>query len=237
MEHHGPISWLLQIPGLPHDPNLIHINASVVVVVLIGIVSLLAYTALKGREEENIVPPTKPTLVTVVDAVVDGLYNMIEGTLGHGAEKHVPFIASFFLYIFLNNLLGLLPYSFSSTSSVNTTFALGISSFLYYNVMGIKEHGLIGYLKHFLMGLGPAGILIAVLEMVSHAIRPISLGIRLFVNMFVDHAVVSKFSVLMAWIVPVPLLLFGVFVCTVQAFVFTTISAVYVQMATEHEAH
>jgi F-type H+-transporting ATPase subunit a len=237
MEQHGPTSWLLQIPGLPHDPSLIHINASVVVVSLIGIVSLLANLALKGKEEEHLIPRAKPSLVTVVDAIMDGLYNMIEGTLGHSVEKHVPFIASLFLYVFFNNLLGLLPYSSSSTSSVNTTLALGISSFLYYNIMGIKEHGFVGYMKHFLMGLGPAGILIAVLEMVSHVIRPVSLGIRLFVNMFVDHAVASKFSVLMAWVLPVPLLLFGVFVCTVQAFVFTTISAVYVQMATEHEAH
>lgn len=235
MNAHGPTSWLLQIPGLPHDPNLIHINASVVTVVGIGIASLLANRAIKGREEELLIPSKTPKLATVVDTIMDGLYNMIEGTLGHGAEKYVPFISALFLYVFFNNLLGLLPHSTSSTSNVNTTFALGIASFAYYNIMGIKEHGIVGYGKHFLMGMGLMGLPIAILEMVSHAIRPVSLGIRLFVNMFVDHAVASKFGELMAWILPVPLLLFGIFVCTIQAFVFATISAVYVQMATEHE--
>ncbi len=231
----GHTSWLLQIPGLSHDPHHIEINASIVTVAFIGVTSVLAHLALKGNEEKHLVPSKKPSYVTVVDAIIDGLYGMIEGTLGKDAEKHVPFIAALFLYVFFNNLLGLLPYSTSSTASVNTTFALGILSFLYYNLMGIKSHGLVGYLKHFLMGLGPAGILIAILEMVSHAIRPVSLGIRLFVNMFVDHAVASKFSALVAWVLPVPLLLFGIFVCTIQAFVFATISAVYVQMATEHD--
>jgi F-type H+-transporting ATPase subunit a len=88
------------------------------------------------------------------------------------------------------------------------------------------------------MGLGPAGIVIALLEMVSHLIRPFSLGIRLFVNMHVDHAVVHSFSTLTSWstwLVPVPLLLFGIVVCTIQAFVFAMLTAVYVEMATAHE--
>jgi F-type H+-transporting ATPase subunit a len=134
------------------------------------------------------------------------------------------------------NLLGLIPYSSAPTSSVNTTFALGFAAFVYYNVMGIKEHGLIGYLKHFLMGLGAVGVLVAILEIASQMVRPVSLGVRLFVNMHVDHTVVLTFQNLFAWLLPVPLLMFGIVVSTIQAFVFAVLTAVYVQMATEHES-
>ena len=129
--------------------------------------------------------------------------------------------------------------SFPPTAKTSTTFAIGLAAFVYYNVQGIREHGVKGYLEHFLMGLGPAGIVIALLEMVSHMVRPFSLGIRLFVNMHVDHAVVHSFATLTTWsqwLVPVPLLLFGIVVCTIQAFVFAILTAVYVEMATAHDS-
>lgn len=173
--------------------------------------------------------------LSTVDVLVDSLYNMVEGTLGQDAKKHFPFIGSIFLFVFFSNLLGLLPYSAAPTSSLNTTLALALVSFVYYNVMGIKEHGLVNYLKHFLMGMGILGIPIAIIELVSHFIRPISLSVRLFVNMFVDHAVVASFQSVLAWLLPVPLMLLGVLVSVIQAFVFATLTAVYIQMATEHE--
>jgi F-type H+-transporting ATPase subunit a len=175
-------------------------------------------------------------LVGAVDFFVEVIYKMIQQTLGAKTEQHFAFIATIFVFVLFNNLLGLLPFSSAPTSSVNTTFALGIATFVYYNIYGVKEHGVLNYLKHFMMGLGPLlGVLVALLEIVSHAVRPLSLGIRLFVNMFVDHTVVLTFQSLVAYLLPVPLLLFGVVVCTIQAFVFATLTAVYVQMATEHD--
>jgi F-type H+-transporting ATPase subunit a len=76
---------------------------------------------------------------------------------------------------------------------------------------------------------------VAILEIASQMVRPLSLGVRLFVNMHVDHTVVLSFQNLCAWLLPVPLLLFGIVVATIQAFVFAVLTAIYVQMATEHE--
>ena len=101
--------------------------------------------------------------------------------------------------------------------------------------MGIKSHGIVNYGKHFLMGLGLFGIPIAFFEMISHAIRPVTLGLRLAINLHIDHALASSFQEIFAWFLPVPLLLFGVLVCTIQAFLFAVLTSVYVQMATEHE--
>jgi len=239
MQDHGPQSWLLSLPALPKDESLIHINGAVVVTLFITAVSLFAYRAIKkagaNGTDALIVPSPKPSLLNIVDVFIEGLKGLVVGTIGHGGEKYFPFIATLFIFILFSNLLSLLPFGSAPTSNINTTLALGIATFVYYNIMGIREHGLVGYLKHFLMGLGPAGVLVALLEIVSHSIRPLSLGIRLFVNMFVDHTIMTSFASLCAWIVPVPLLLFGIVVSTIQAFVFATLTAVYVQMATEHE--
>lgn len=235
MEHHGPSTWLQKLPFLPTEDHYVHVNGAIVVFGIITVLAVLANRALKKRFDQQLVPDGKMSLVNVMDAAIEGLRGMVVGTIGETGEKYFPFIATLFIFIFFSNFLGLLPFSAAPTASVSTTFGLGIAAFVYYNIMGVKEHGVVGYAKHFLMGLGPAGILIAILEIVSQVVRPLSLGIRLYVNMFVDHTVVLSFQNLFAWLLPVPLLLFGVVVCTIQAFVFAVLTAVYVQMATEHE--
>jgi F-type H+-transporting ATPase subunit a len=214
---------------------MIHVNGAILVFLFLTAISTLAYLGIRRNMEAYLVPNHRVTVVSVVDLVIESLWDMVEGILGHDAAKYFPFIASLFIFILGCNFLGLLPLSAAPTSNVNTTFALGISAFVYYNVMGIREHGLVGYLKHFLMGLGPAGVLVAILEIASQMVRPLSLGVRLFVNMHVDHTVVLSFQNLCAWLLPVPLLLFGIVVATIQAFVFAVLTAIYVQMATEHE--
>jgi len=235
MEHHGPTTWLLQLPLLPHDPKYLHINGAILVFLGIVAFSVIANLAISKGKEAMIVPSKKFSISTIADLLVEGLYNLVTGVLGHHGDHHFSMIASLFIFVWFSNLLGLLPLSSSPSSNVNTTFALGIVSFVYYNLMGIKSHGLVGYGKHFLMGLGIFGIPIALFELLSHAIRPVTLGLRLFVNLHIDHMLVGSFAEVFAWLLPVPLLLFGVVVCTIQAFLFAILTTVYVQMATEHE--
>ena len=235
MEHKGPTSWLLHLPLLPHDSKYIHVNGAVLVFLGILAFSIAANRAIKGKLQANIIPSKRFGIGTIADFLVEGLYNLVIGILGHHGEEHFSFVAALFFFIYAGNLLGLLPLSGSPTADTNTTFALGAVSFVYYNVMGIKAHGLGGYAKHFLMGLGFMGLPIALLELISHSIRPVTLGLRLFINLHIDHMLVSAFQSLMAWVLPVPLLLFGIVVCTIQAFLFAVLSTVYIQMATEHE--
>ena len=238
MAHEGPTTWLLNFPLPLHDPRFIHVNGSLLVFLGITIVSMVANRLIVKDMDRHLVPNPKFTLVSVVDVAIEGLYNMVTGTLGETGAKYFPFIAAIFLFVFFNNFLGLIPFAMAPTGSVNTTLALGLSAFVYYNVMGIREHGLIGYLNHFTMGLGLLGILlIAPLEIFSQLIRPFSLAIRLFVNMHVDHTLLKSFESLFIWLLPAPLLIMGVVVATIQAFVFAILTAVYVQMATEHEEH
>lgn len=222
------------MPFLQDEKN-IHINGAIVVFLFILALSLAANRLIKNKLEHHLVPSPRFSLVGFVDLLIEGLYGMITGVLGKTGDKYFPFIAAIFLFVLFSNLLGLLPHSAAPTANISTNLALGLAAFAYYNLMGVKEHGIVGYLKHFLMGMGLFGIPIALLELISHVIRPFSLSIRLYVNMFVDHTVVLSFQNLIAWLLPVPLLLFGIVVCLIQAFVFATLTSVYVQMATEHE--
>ncbi len=237
----GHTSWLSKLPLLPHEPEYVHVNGAIVVFCGIVAFSLIANAAIRKRGAELIVPSRKFNISTIADLLVEGLYGLVEGVLGHHGKEHFSFIAAIFIFVWFSNLLGILPLSASPSGNVNTTFALGLLSFVYYNIMGIRAHGLVGYGKHFLMGMNGflviVGLLVAAAELISHLVRPFTLGLRLFVNLHVDHELVGAFSALNQWFVPVPLLLFGIVVCTIQAFLFAILSTVYVQMATEHEEH
>lgn len=235
MEHLGPESWLAQLPLLPHGHSFLHVNGAVIVFGVILVAAAIARIQISGRVNEFVVPPKRLSIAAIIDILVESLHNMVLGMLGPHGEKHFAFIASLFIFVLLSNLMGLLPLSESPSSNLNTTLALGLASFLYYNVMGIKEHGILGYLKHFLMGLGLMGVPIAFFEILSHVLRPFTLGLRLFLNLKIDHLLAGSFAQLFEWVLPVPLLLFGVVVCTIQAFLFATLTSVYIQMATEHE--
>lgn len=235
MENHGSPSWVLSIPGLPHEPQWIGVNSAVVLFVVISIIAVLGRAALKGSVEAHIVPSSKAKLSTFLDLLVEGLYKMCQGSLGASADEHFPFVATIFVFVLLANLMGLIPMGASPSGSLYVTFALGFATFIYYNIHGIRAHGLGGYLKHFLMGMGAAGIPIAFFELISHVLRPLTLALRLNLNIQIDHMLGGVFGSLVAYIVPVPLMIFGIVVCTIQAFLFATLTAVYLQMATEHE--
>ena len=123
------------------------------------------------------------------------------------------------------------------------TFALGISSFVYYNYIGIKENGLFRHLKHFAGPIWWIAPLIFPIELVSNFIRPFSLGIRLFGNMFADEKVMDSIAHLAPgityWLVPVFLMPLSLFVAFIQTFVFVLLSQLYLSEVSHapHDSH
>src|SRR5262249_25395312 len=132
-------------------------------------------------------------------------------------------------------IFGLFPGFNPATSNNNTTFALGVTSFLVYNVEGIRAQGLVSYIKHFMGPIIWLAPLMFVVEVVSHLVRPLSLGLRLSGNMTGDHTVLSIFLGLTPIGIPMIFYALGLFVCFVQAFVFSLLSMVYLSMATAHD--
>ena len=203
------------------------------------ILSVIIIWILKGKLSESKPGHGQQTLEVSVLAV----RNMIEDIIGPHGLKYFPVVMTFAVLILVSNLMGLFPLFMSPTSATSVTFALGLSSFLYYNYIGIAENGLGGHLKHLAGPIWWIAPLIFPIELVSNFIRPFSLGIRLFGNLFADEKVLETLSGLAPpWTWPAPMLLMplSVFVALIQTFVFILLSQLYiseVSHAPHHHEH
>jgi len=168
---------------------------------------------------------------------------MIEDIIGPHGLKYFPVVMTFAVLILVSNLMGLFPLFMSPTAATSVTFALGLSSFLYYNYIGISENGILNHLKHFAGPVWWIAWLIFPIELISNLIRPFSLGIRLFGNLFADEKVLETVANIhppYTWIGPLLLMPLSVFVAFIQTFVFILLSQLYlseVSHSNEHVEH
>lgn len=194
----------------------------------------LAARAALGKGDAAVIPAEKFSLKGVFELVTEFIAGLVDTVIGHHGHKYIPMFATIFLFIFVNNLVGMLPGMTPATENINSTLAMGTFMFLTYNIMGLKENG-VAYLKHF---LGPviwlAPIMLPI-EIISHLARPASLGLRLANVLMGDHAVNGIFFGIFPIGLPIPFMLMGIFVSFVQAFVFTLLSMVYISLATAHD--
>jgi F-type H+-transporting ATPase subunit a len=207
-----------------------------VMFVIACILSVVIIWIMKGQLSEEEPSYGQQTLEVSVLAV----RGMLEDIIGPQGLKYFPVVMTFAVLILVSNLMGLFPLFMSPTAATSVTFALGLSSFLYYNGVGIKENGLLGHLKHLWGPIWWIGPLIFPIELISNFIRPISLGIRLFGNMFADekvaHTVAGLYPRYTHWLLPVLLMPLGVFVAFIQTFVFVLLSQLYLSEVS-HEPH
>ena len=190
------------------------------------LLSIAIIWILKGQLSEDEPGHGQQTLELGVLAV----RGMIEDIIGTHGLQYFPVVLTFAVLILVSNLMGLFPLFMSPTSATSVTFALGLFSFLYYNYIGIKENGILGHLKHFAGPIWWIAWLIFPIELISNLIRPFSLGIRLFGNMFADEKVVETVSQLAppwTWFAPIVLMPLSVFVAFIQTFVFILLSQLY----------
>jgi len=211
---------------------IISILSTLIVFFLLLIASFLVFRSIKKHKDE-IVPSSKFNLHNIMEIVVEWFLNLVRGIIGDKAEKFVPLIATLFIYIFCCNLLGFIPGFTAPTTVITTNLGCAIFVFLYYNYVGIREHGFKGYIKHFLGPIIWLAPLFLVIEIISHIVRPISLSIRLYGNMMGDHMVLGIFSELTPVIVPIFFIILGIFISFIQAFVFSILSTVYIALAVE----
>ncbi len=232
MEHHIFL-WVENIPGLSLLPG--HIATSLIVSVALILFAYMAKRQLAAADNVA-VPDDSLTCRNMAELLTQGISDMAEGVLGERAQKYVHLYGSFFLFILIANLSGLLPGFSPPTSNFNVTLALGVLSFVAYNFYAFQEQGL-AYLKHFVGPVWWLGILMVPLELIDNFVRPFSLSLRLFGNMTGDHVVLEIFTDLTKVVIPVVFYALGAFVSLVQAFVFTLLSMVYVSLAVAHDAH
>ena len=229
MEH--GFAWVDVVPGFSALPG--HTATAILVAAL---VLLLAWRARRGIDsaKDPVVPDGRFSARDLLEMLTTFVHDLAESVIGHHAERYVPFFATLFIFILGCNLIGLVPGFLPPTDSLNTTVGLGAVSFLVYNYYGFREHGA-GYLRQFIGPVIWLAPLMLIVELFSHAFRPLSLAIRLFGNMFADHLVLGIFTDLTYVVIPVMFYVLGAFVSLVQAFVFMLLSMIYVALAVSHE--
>jgi F-type H+-transporting ATPase subunit a len=183
-----------------------------------------------------VVPDRKVSLFSFFSLVMEVFISFQDSVIGKENRKHVPFTAAVFFFILFSNFLGLIPGMPTATITVWVNVAIALVVFIYFNTYGIREHGFTAYLKHFMVvDVLVIGLFIFPLEVLSTFMRIITLNLRLYWNIFADHAVLGAFTSAFPPPVGAPVYFLGVFVSFMQAFVFATLTMLYVLFATQHE--
>ena len=184
---------------------------------------------------KSVVPDGKFSLRYLIESVMDMITGLAKDNCGHHYRSYITFLGTLFLFILVCNLTGLVPGFPPATLKMETNVAMGLFSFAVYNYAGVKEHGPAGYFKTFFGPVVFIAPLFFMIEMVSHASRPFSLGLRLAGNIFGDHTLLSVFTNLTYLVFPAALTFFGLLVAVVQSFVFTLMTAIYISLAISHD--
>lgn len=241
------------------SPWLLFSNALLVMLVILSF-AVLSTRRLRAVQRRLEAAGDRPTVnekgeIEIVDAPT-GVQNVAEllvekfvaftrGVIGPGGEKHAPLVGTLFLFIYLSNVWGLIPLFHSPTANLSTTLALGLIVFFYVQYCGIRARGLKGYLAHFWGPIPLAGIILFPIELISEMVKPFTLAMRLFGNIFGEDTVIIVLATLGATMIaklpfiPVqfPVLVLALLTTFVQALVFTLLTCIYLALQTHHEEH
>ncbi len=169
----------------------------------------------------------------VLEAIISNIEEFTVQTAGEEGRFFFPLAATLFLYIFFCNLVGLFPGFYPPTAELTTTMSLAIIVFFFTHYIGVKHSGM-AYFKHFLGPIWWMGPLIAPLEIIGHFARVLSLSFRLFGNMMGKEFILFiLFMLAGAFFAPLPMMMLGVFVSLIQAFIFFLLSIMYFSLAME----
>jgi F-type H+-transporting ATPase subunit a len=233
--------------GHAEEPMLDNAHAMVPVVLLLlstgAAVGLAAVAGGKLKDTEAaVIPDEKLSVRTFFELFLDMIMGMMIPIMGEkNSKRFLPLIGSVAVVIFFSNFLGLFPGMAPPTESMSVNFAMAIVIFVATHVAGVQTNGF-GHFAHMANPVGAwwgwflAPIMLPI-ELISHIVRPVSLSLRLMGNMIGDHKVLAIFLGLVPLVVPMPFLLLGSIVCTVQTVVFSLLSMVYIGLALEEQHH
>ena len=179
-------------------------------------------------------------LQIVLEDFVNGFHSLLDDFVGPKGRRYLPLVGSMFLLIWLSNLAGLVPGLMAPTSNLNVTLGCALTVWVFYHVQGVKEQGLVAYLKHFAVPPGsPVAMapLMLIIELISHVARVMSLTLRLFGNIFGEELVIIILASLVPFVVPLPMMFLGLLTGTLQALIFVILTMVYLGAAVTVEHH
>lgn len=229
MEH-----WVYTVSILNHQLSF---NVDTILTMWITMILLIVLAYFTTRKLEMV--PSKLQLVG--EALIKYFNNTAKTSMGDdNAQKHIAIILTLFMFILTANLFGQLPLRLihltsgelaSPNNDINMTAAMAIVVSIYYIYYGIKKNGF----KFFFKGFGIDGIIITLVDTLELFVRPFSLALRLFANILAGELLVATFLGIFSVILPLPFMLFEIFVALIQALVFTLLSTTYISMAITEE--
>lgn len=179
-------------------------------------------------------------LQNVIETGIEYLDNTFTGNLGRTrCRRYFYFLGSLFIFIIFANYSGLIPgvgltkYLKAPTSSLSVTVGLGICTFIFLQAASIRAKGIKGYIKHF---ISPIIVMLPLLAL-DELIKPVSLSLRLFGNIFGEEAVLEQFYEILPIGAPLVMMVLSLLFCALQAIVYTTLVSIYLDEATEVEEH
>ena len=223
------LSLLLEALGLPaHGGKTVlaqvlapHMQYSYLAAIICLVVAKMAVSKMDVRRPG--------VLQNIMEMFVQWMYDLIEDQTEDEKKTLIifPMIATFMYYILIANFLGLIPGFMSPTANLNITLGCTAISIAAYHILGIRYHGF-GYIKHFMGPIPWMAPIMFPIEIFSHVGRILSLSIRLFGNMMSKELLLGLLFMLAGpYLAPLPIMLLGVLVCILQAFIFTVLSIVY----------
>jgi len=214
-----------------HSMDWILLSHLAIVVTIIVALSIMATTTIK---------PVPGAMQNVFEAYLQGVISIGEGSMGkENARTYMPLIATIGLFVFMSNMIGIIPGFESPTANLNFTLSLALIVFIYYNYLGIKKQGVIKYFAHFMGPVKALSPLMFPIEIISHISRIISLSFRLFGSIKGDDMFLMVLLMLVPWVIPMSgfflLTAFGV----LQSFIFMILTYVYIagSIMIEEESH
>jgi F-type H+-transporting ATPase subunit a len=223
-------SLLVKIGFPPADaahpiPNYIAMELVVVLLILIGA------TWLRSRlSVEN-----PGTFQQAMELVVQFTQNMTDEIIGPGGRRYVAMLGTLGIFVLLCNILGLIPLFRTPTAHIQVTLGLSVLAFLYYNLQGFRQLGVVGYVKHLCGPMLALAVIMFPIEIISNVGRMLSLSVRLYANMVVGDLLEKVFGGLVPIAVPVIFAALHIFVSILQAYIFMLLPAVYIGMAVSEE--
>ena len=216
-----------------------------VAIIIIGLVFFWRREALRSRN------PSRGQ--ALLEQAVESITWFCRNAIGPGGEKYAPLVGTIFSYVLVSNLMSVLPlywknegtaagtFTPAPTANLSMTLALGLIVFVVFNYIGIKANGIGNYLKHFAGPIWWLSWLMFPIELISMMVRPFSLAIRLFGNVFGEETVIAVLIAMGAtlFFIPIqlPMLVFGVFGSLIQAGVFTILTCAYIGLAIGDHEH
>src|SRR3989338_7363361 len=178
------------IPGFSH--LYIPWWMSMMIFVVLLLVFLAVISKILTRFNQDKLYPEKKNCAfrNIIEVLIEALLSFVHSILGDHARQFFPLLGTLFLFIFVSNVLGLVPGFLPPTSHLTVNLGCALTVFFYYHYCGVREHG-VGYLKHFLGPVIWLAPLMLIVELIGHCVRPFSLSLRLFGNINGDHMLVG----------------------------------------------